>query len=91
VRTIEVQPALIVNNAEMCLQVALMGCGVIQMMEFQVAGALRDRRLVQLLPQFPCPERHTMLAIYPHERHRLPRVRAMLDFLAENFGRNPAK
>ena len=87
VRTMEVQPALIVNNAEMCLQMAIAGCGMIQMMEFQVAEALRDGRLVRVLPEHPCPDRLTMLAIYPHERHRLPRVRAMLDFLLDTFGK----
>lgn len=91
VRTIEVQPAFIVNNADMCLQMAIAGCGMIQMMEFQVAEALRDGRLARVLPKHPCPDRLTMYALYPHERHRLPRVRAMLDFLVESFGASPAK
>jgi hypothetical protein len=30
-----------------------------------------------------------MLAIYPPERHRLPRVRVMLDFLQETFAGRP--
>lgn len=90
VRTFEVQPTLIVNNAEMCLQMAIAGCGMIQMMEFQVAQALRDGRLVRVLPEYPCPDRLTMLAVYAHERHRLPRVRAMLDYLFEVFGDRPA-
>jgi len=30
-----------------------------------------------------------MLALYPHMRHRLPRVAAMLDFLGEAFSHAP--
>jgi hypothetical protein len=30
-----------------------------------------------------------MLAMYPHTRHRLPRVAAMLDFLVESFAHAP--
>jgi hypothetical protein len=30
-----------------------------------------------------------MLAIYPQERHRLPRVAAMLDFLVQTFADRP--
>jgi hypothetical protein len=30
-----------------------------------------------------------MLAIYPQERHRLPRVAAMLEFLTQSFASRP--
>jgi hypothetical protein len=30
-----------------------------------------------------------MLAMYPQERHRLPRVAAMLEFLVETFSTTP--
>jgi DNA-binding transcriptional LysR family regulator len=86
VRTIDGPPDLVVNNAHQCLQFALAGMGVIQMMEFQVARALEEGRLVRVMPRYTCPDRHTMLTIYPHDRHRLPRVRAMLDFLDQTFG-----
>ena len=88
VRTIDIVPVMIMNNAHLCLRFAIAGMGMIQMMEFQVAEALRSGELVHVLPQYPCPDRHTMLAIYPHERYRLPRVRAMIDFLLETFGRD---
>ena len=87
VRTLELDPAIIMNNAEQCLRFARAGVGVIQMMAFQVEEGLKDGSLVQVLPEWPCPDGHTMRIIYAHERHRLPRVRAMIDFLFENFGR----
>ena len=63
--------------------------GIARLNEFIVAGALRDGRLVQLLADFHATEHLQMLAIYPQERHRLPRVRAMLDFIHEGFSSRP--
>ena len=48
-----------------------------------------DGKLVTVLDDFHCAEELAMLAIYPHERHRLPRVAAMLDFLTETFSQRP--
>ena len=92
VRTIEVRPAILANNAEQCLRFVLAGLGVTQMMEFQVADYLRSGALVPVMPQWPCPDRHTMRVVYAQERYRLPRVRAMIDFLLETFAtsRSPA-
>jgi DNA-binding transcriptional LysR family regulator len=59
------------------------------MMEFQVVEGLRDGRLVHVLPKFPNPDTRAMAAVYPHERNRLPRVKAMLDFLEETFSGRP--
>ena len=91
VRTIEVDPAILVNNAEQCLRFAMDGVGIVQMMAFQVEEGLRDGSLVQVLPQYPCPDRHTLRVIYPHERYRLPRVRVMIDFLFERFAPSPSR
>ena len=88
-RTLDLSPSLIVNNAGFATQLVMLGAGISQMMEFQVADAIRDGRLVRILPEYPSPESYSMVAVYPHERHRLPRVRAMLDFLVETFASRP--
>ena len=88
-RAFEVVPGAAVNNADCVYQFALAGMGVARLNEFIVAAALREGRLVQLLRSFHCDEHLQMLAIYPQERHRLPRVRAMLDFLQANFAGRP--
>ena len=88
-RAFEVIPGASVNNADCVYQFALAGMGVARLNEFIVAPALRDGRLVQLLKEFRAEENLQMLAIYPQERHRLPRVRAMLDFLHESFASRP--
>lgn len=89
IRTIEPQPYVVVNNAAFATQLVFDGAGISQMMEFQLIEGLRDGRLLPVLPQYPCPHREVMAAVYAHERVRLPRVRAMLDFLEETFSSRP--
>jgi DNA-binding transcriptional LysR family regulator len=88
-KVLEVIPGASVNNADCVYRFALDGVGVARLNEFIAADAIRDGRLVQVLGDFHCAEHLTMLAIYPQERHRLPRVAAMLDFLAESFSGRP--
>ena len=89
VRTIDPHARIIANNAGCGTQLVLEGAGISQMMEFQLMEAIREGRLVRLLTDFPSPDTRSMYVVYPHERHRLPRVKAMLDFLLETFSRRP--
>lgn len=88
-RVIDVVPGMKANNADCVLQFALMGLGIVCLNEFIVAEDIRARRLVPLLADFHCTEQEPMFALYPHMRHRLPRVAAMLDFLVETFQHAP--
>ena len=88
-RAHEVQLTAAANNADCIYRFALSGIGIARLNEFVVADALRDGKLVTVLDDFHCAEELAMLAIYPHERHRLPRVAAMLDFLTETFSQRP--
>jgi DNA-binding transcriptional LysR family regulator len=88
-RAIEVPLSASINNADLVFRFALAGQGIARLNEFIVAEAIADGRLVQVLADFQCAEHLTMLAIYPQERHRLPRVAAMLDFLVETFAKKP--
>ena len=85
----DVLPAVSVNNADTKFRFALAGMGVAQFSEYIVADALRDGRLVRLLEDCHRPEPLTQCAVYPRDRHRLPRVAAMLDFLVETFAGRP--
>ena len=89
VRIIDPQPYVVANNAAFATQLVFDGAGISQMMEFQLIEGLRDGRLVPVLPQNHCPRKQVMAAVYAHERVRLPRVRAMLDFLEETFSPRP--
>jgi DNA-binding transcriptional LysR family regulator len=88
-RSVEVVPDVSVNNADLIYRFALAGVGIARLNEFVVAEAIADRRLVQVLKDHHAKENLSMLAIYPPERHRLPRVRVMLDFLQETFAGRP--
>jgi DNA-binding transcriptional LysR family regulator len=88
-RTLEVLPGVGANNADCIYRFALSGMGIARLNEFIVAAALRDGRLVEVLPEHHFEEHLAMLAIYPQERHRLPRVAAMLDFLGKALASRP--
>ena len=81
----EVKPHLCANSADSVRRFALMGLGVVRLNDFIVDEDLKAGRLVPLLEDYYYPERVPMHALYPQDRHRLPRVAAMLDFLGEIF------
>jgi DNA-binding transcriptional LysR family regulator len=88
-RLVDVNPTVSVNNSDAVYRFVLAGQGIARLNEFIVAGALREGRLVRVLEGWQAPEHLSMLAIYPQERHRLPRVAAMLDFLQDTFAARP--
>jgi DNA-binding transcriptional LysR family regulator len=88
-RDVEVPGAMTVNNADCVLRLAVLGLGIVRLNEFIVSEDLRKGNLVPVLPELHCAEAVPMLALYPHMRHRLPRVAAMLDFLVESFAHAP--
>jgi DNA-binding transcriptional LysR family regulator len=84
-QVIDVKPHLSANSAHSVRQFALMGLGIVRLNDFIVDEDLTAGRLVPLLEEYRYPERVPMHALYPHDRHRLPRVAAMLEFLCEIF------
>jgi DNA-binding transcriptional LysR family regulator len=58
---------------------ALGGDVVTELPPFLAAAPIREKRLVQLLPQYPLPEWSINL-LYPPQRHRSTIVKAYLDF-----------
>jgi DNA-binding transcriptional LysR family regulator len=75
------------DNADLLLDMAVAGLGVARLADFMVARALRDGALVRLLVDSHVPESFPIHALTVPGRHRAPRVRAFVDFLAEEFGR----
>jgi DNA-binding transcriptional LysR family regulator len=88
-RVVEVAGTISVNNAECVLQLVRMGLGIVRLNEFIVSEDLRKGTLVRVLPDMHCAEPLPIMALYPHMRHRLPRVAAMLEFLVESFAQAP--
>jgi DNA-binding transcriptional LysR family regulator len=89
VRTINVNGNVAANNAGTVLQLALAGVGVTRLTDLTVGAALRSGELVQILTDCQHVEPIPLYAIYPGGRHVAPKVRAMVDFLVEEFGRAP--
>jgi len=88
-QAIDVKGDITVNNADCVLRLCLAGLGVVRLNEFIVAEALARGELVRVLPELQSRESVPMLAMYPHQRHRLPRVAAMLGFLEQSFAQRP--
>jgi DNA-binding transcriptional LysR family regulator len=75
------------DNADLLLDMAVAGLGIARLADFMVARALRDGALVRLLVDSHVPESFPIHALTVPGRHRAPRIRAFVDFLAEEFGR----
>jgi len=78
-----------VSDAECYTSAALAGCGLIQVPRFRLEEHLKAGRLVQVLPEWPCPAM-PISALYPFHRQLSPRVRVFIDWVrelyAEKFG-----
>jgi DNA-binding transcriptional LysR family regulator len=77
-----ITPIMSCDTAEILLDMALAGLGIVRLASFMVQDALRARRLVPLLQDQHLPEPVPVTALMPPGRQHLPRVRAFLDFLA---------
>jgi len=77
-----------VNNGDTSRQAALAGCGITLQPTFLVGPDLRAGRLLRLLPDYLLPD-IDVLAVYPSRRHLSAKVRAMIDFLAQQFEGTP--
>ncbi len=65
---------------------ALAGRGIINKPRFEVEPFIRDRRLKVIMPDTP-PTPVQLAAVYPHKKLQDPKVRLLLDFMAERCQR----
>ncbi|HIJ38544.1 MAG TPA: LysR family transcriptional regulator, partial [Rhodospirillaceae bacterium] len=87
-RPVEVKGRLRVNNADVLREAALAGSGIVMLPTFICGRDLQSGRLVSVLNNFILQD-IAIHAVYPHNRHLSPKVRAFVDFLAEHFGPRP--
>lgn len=85
---VRISGKLVANNGEALLAAALAGPGVILQPTFIVGDALRESRLVRLLPGWRLQDLDVH-AVYPSARHLSPKIRSFVDFLAGRFGDPP--
>ena len=83
--SVRVNGALRSNNGELLCRAAVDGLGLIRASELEVLCELRSGKLVQVLPDYEVATNAALWALYPSAKHLLPRMRALLDFLAEWF------
>ena len=87
-QAVRVRAAMQTNNGDTAAAAAREGLGIVWQPTFLVGPDLRAGRLVPLLPGWRVPD-IDILAVYPSRRHLGAKVRAMIDFLVEEFSGVP--
>jgi DNA-binding transcriptional LysR family regulator len=83
--SVRVNGAIRSNNGELLCRAAVDGLGLIRASELEVLCELRSGKLVQVLSGYESASNAALWALYPSAKHLLPRMRALLDFLADWF------
>jgi len=85
---VRVTGVLCANNGDALLEAARAGLGVTFLPTFIIGDDLRSGRLETCLDDFEV-EPTAVYAVYPERRHLPPKVRVLVDFLADRFGDVP--
>lgn len=72
------------NSGHSLVDAALKGLGIVQLPDYYVQQYLASDELVSLLDNHREPE-ESIWAIYPHNRHLSPKIRLLVDYLAERL------
>lgn len=91
VRTRDTSGAVMVDNAIGALELARAGFGIVRLGDIVLKRALETGELVPILTDVHVSEAVPLHLCYPPGRQRLPRVRAVLDFLEATFRDSPWK
>ena len=89
IRVVNVSGNVAANHAETVMQLALAGVGITRLADIVVAAAIRAGTLVPILTDWHHVEPVPLYATYPSGRNLSPKVRAMVEFLVEEFGGAP--
>ena len=85
-KTIDIPSHIGSNQGELLRTLALLGLGVVRLAHFNIAADLASGALVPLLSQYQeRSEEDRFYLLYPSGRSLAPRVRAVVDFLAEQL------
>ncbi len=86
---IDVKGNVSANNAEALLQLAATGVGIIRLTDVIVGDGIRAGWLTPILLDIHHVEPVPLSAVYPHGKHKSPRVAAFVNFLVETFSSAP--
>ncbi|MFI8555102.1 LysR family transcriptional regulator [Psychrobacter sp. NPDC077938] len=83
-RNLRVSGTVQYNSGYSLVDAALKGLGIVQLPDYYVQKYLASGELVSLLDDYREPE-ESIWAIYPHNRHLSPKIRLLVDYLAEHL------
>ncbi len=83
-RNIRVTGRVRYNSGYSLADAALKGLGIVQLPDYYVKKHLESGELVSILDNYREPE-EAIWAVYPHNRHLSPKIRLLVDFLAERL------
>jgi DNA-binding transcriptional LysR family regulator len=86
---IEVKGPVSADSADMLLQLAIAGAGILRLSEHVVAPSIHEGLLQPLLQDAQDPDTYPLFALLPPGHHQAPKVRAFIDFLIERLGSAP--
>ncbi|MGL4241551.1 MAG: LysR family transcriptional regulator [Beijerinckiaceae bacterium] len=81
-----VRGSVTTDSAELLLDLALAGVGIVRFGNFLAEEALASGRLVSLLEEYHLVDPQPITALIPPGRQDLPRIRAVVDFLTAHCG-----
>ncbi|CFX13561.1 putative Transcriptional regulator, LysR family [Candidatus Filomicrobium marinum] len=81
-RSVRVTGRLRTNDDRLLMRAALDGHGLIRVSSGRVRSALADGRLRTVLEDYDTTGDSAVWAVYPRNRHMLPRLRSFVDFFA---------
>lgn len=84
--TIDVQSAIAANSPQAVREMAIAGGGIAMIPGFIIEDAIKDGRLVTILPDYTTLE-FGLFAIYPHRKYVAKKVRCFIDFALAQFSK----
>jgi DNA-binding transcriptional LysR family regulator len=86
---IEVKGSVSADSADMLLQLAIAGAGILRLSEHVVARSIHEGLLEPLLQDAQDPQTYPLFALLPPGRHQALKVKVFIDFLTERLGSAP--
>ncbi|MBH0085649.1 LysR family transcriptional regulator [Psychrobacter sp. SCQQ22] len=83
-RNLRVSGSIQYNSGHSLVDAALKGLGIVQLPDYYVQKHLASEELISLLDDYREPE-ESIWAIYPHNRQLSPKIRLLVDYLAEHL------
>ena len=83
---IDHQPRYVTTDMVALRSAAVAGVGIVQLPVLMLTEQIADQTLMRLLPRW-VPRREVVHAVYPSRRGLLPAVRALIDFLFDQYRR----